>query len=158
MPSSSSCEVERLCRKHVDSQGHPSCQPGNCQENTHHTRLCLSGSYWDRVNPPAWKSQLTTPFTYSSTLHLGHEAENFVPQGTSLYGELLVVPDTHRDARDKGQKWSDLQFPSPSPSERVFSQKLKHIRIDVLGLLTIFIQPWSNPLRMLIDSFPPPCV
>lgn len=28
--------------------------------------------------------------------------------------------------------------------ERVFSQKWNHIRMDVLGLLTIFIQPWST--------------
>lgn len=101
MPSTSSWEVERHCRKHADSQGHPSCQPGNCQENTHHTRLCLSGSYWDRVNPPAWRNQPTTPFTYGSALQLGHEAENFVPQEASFCSELLLMADTHRDAREE---------------------------------------------------------
>lgn len=60
--------------------------------------------YWDRVIPSAWKSQLTTPFTYSSTLKLRHGAENFVPQGASFCSELLVMADTHRDAREKRPK------------------------------------------------------
>lgn len=36
-------------------------------------------------------------------------------------------------------------FPRLPHLEGVFSQKWTHIRTDVLGLLTIFIQPWSTP-------------
>lgn len=72
--------------------------------------------------------------------------------GNKLLRESLVMAGTHRmleiTAKNEAM-YSSLHHPH---LERVFSQKLNHIRIDVLGFLAMFIQPWSTPLRMLIHS------
>lgn len=142
MPSTSSWEVERHCKEHVDGLGRPSRQPGNCQENTRHIRLCLCGSHRDRVNPPTWKSQLTTPFTCGSALQPGQEAKLRLRE--QVFAMNCWPRQTLRGI-EKGQKQSNLQPPSPSPPGKGVQSEVDHIRIDTLGLLTIFIQPWSTP-------------
>lgn len=139
VPSTSSWEAERHCREHVDGLGRPSCQPGNCQKNTRHIRLYLCGSYRDRVNPSKRKSQLTTPFTCGSALQPGQEAK--LPQGASLCNELLTPPRQTLKGIEKDPKQSNFQPPSPSPPGKGVQSEVDHIRIDILGLLTIFIQP-----------------
>lgn len=154
MPSTSSWEAERHCREHVDGLGRPSCQPGNCQKNTRHIRLYLCGSYQDRVNPSKRKSQLTTPFTCGSALQPGQEAK--LPQGASLCNELLTPADTQRDRKRPQTK----QFPASLtfPTWKGCSVRSGSYQDRYLGTSYHIYPALEYPLRMLTDSFPPPCV
>lgn len=45
----------------------------------------------------------------------------------------------------KAQSKTIHSLPHLPHLERVLSQKWNHVKVDVLGLLTIFTQPWSTP-------------
>lgn len=145
VPSTSSWEAERHCREYVDGLDRPSCQPGNCQENTRHIRLYLCGSYRDRVNPSKWKSQLTTPFTCGSALQPGREAK--LPQGASLCKELLTPADTQRDRKRPQTK----QFPASLtfPTWKGCSVRSGSYQDRYLGTSYHIYPALEYPLRML---------
>lgn len=121
----------------------PHTNPGTAK------KTLTTPGYWDRVNPPAWKSQLTTAFTYATVQHCSldmRQATLYLREQASAVSCWSWQTLTGM-LEEKGPKRSNLQFPSSSPPGKGVQSEVESHQDRCLGTSHHIYPALEYPLK-----------